>query len=107
MKLHQQHLIPRLIRKARSSPCRSKVAAAGIDHRGRIVTIANNTPRLYTPGGGIHAEQALLYQSPRSVREIVIIRVGRSGDILPVRPCAKCRRMASKFGVTITAIVAV
>ena len=104
MKLHLAQLAPRLLRKAATSVCRSKVAAAGLNHRGKVISIATNTPRLYSPGGGIHAEQHVLFKSPRSLRTILIVRVGRSGRQLPISPCGKCQRFADRFGVNIVSL---
>lgn len=103
MKLHRKHLLPRLLRKAADVPCRYAVVAVGIDYRGRVISISSNRQRFMRRGGGIHAEQAIIHSSPRSLRRIVIARV-RRGKLLPIEPCEKCKRMAGKFGVSIEAV---
>lgn len=105
MKASHQRLTERLISKALSSPCKYKIAAAGIDYRGRIVSIFTNSKRINKTGGGIHAEQAVIYRSPRSVKTILIVRVSKTGKLLPIHPCEKCRRMAERFGVSINGAI--
>lgn len=103
MKLNPAHITPRLVRKALTSICRHKVAAAGVDNRGRVIAMSTNRPRYSTPQGGWHAEELLLYRTPLSLARIVIVRVNRSGKQLAISPCRKCARLAAKRGVTIEA----
>jgi len=104
MKSHPSILHARMIRAAlRVTSCRYRVAAAGIDYRGRIIGIAVNSPRL--PMRGYHAEEVLMRRLPRSLTRIVIVRVGSCGELLPIDPCATCARIAEKLGVTIERVV--
>lgn len=100
MKSHSSHLTPRLIRAAlRVTLCRYRVAAVGFDNRNRIIGIRTNSPRLSTRGW--HAEEALIFTSPRSLRRIEIIRVGARGELLPIDPCPHCLKIAQERGVQI------
>lgn len=100
MRCHSSTLISRLIRAAlRVHHCRYRVACAGIDHRGRIISIATNTPK--HPNRGDHAEERLMRTSPRSLSRIVLIRVNSRGDLLPIDPCHVCQSIAAKLGVKI------
>lgn len=100
MHCHSSILISRLIRAAlRVHHCRYRVACAGIDHRGRIISIATNAPKL--PNRGDHAEERLMRTSPRSLSKIVLIRVNSRGDLLPIDPCHVCQSIADKLGVKI------
>lgn len=104
MKAHLSTIKPRIVRKARSSPCRSKIVAVGIDHRGRIVGIKSNTRRFMSSGGGWHAEERVMFSSPLSLRRILIARVNKRGKFRPIDPCEKCARLAAKRGIVIESI---
>lgn len=82
--------------------CRFRVIAAGIDYKDRIISLKTNTPRL--PNRGMHAEERVIFSSPRSLERIVIARIGARGDILPIDPCARCNKLAAKRGITIERI---
>jgi hypothetical protein len=100
MRCHSSTLISRLIRAAlRVHHCRYRVACAGLDYRGRIISIATNTPKY--PTRGDHAEERLMRTSPRSLSRIVIIRVNAKGDLLPIDPCKVCQSIAHKLGIKI------
>lgn len=103
MKSHPNTLLQRMVKKAHSSTCHYAVVAAGIDHRNRIISIATNAQRFTRPGGGLHAEQRVMYLSPRTLTRVLIARVKR-GKLLPIHPCAKCQRMAKRMGITIEPI---
>lgn len=100
MRCHSSVLISRLIRAAlRVEYCRYRIACAGLDYRGRIISIATNTPRL--PFRGAHAEERLMRTSPRSLSRILLIRVNSKGELLPIDPCRVCQSIADKLGVKI------
>ena len=104
MRCHHSQLIDRLVRAAlRVNNCRYKVACAGIDRNGNIISIKTNTPKLKNRGD--HAEQRLMRQAPRSLSRILVIRVNRRGDILPIDPCGVCSSIADKLGVTIERVI--
>lgn len=104
MNLDPRNLHNRIRRKASGSPCKYRVIAVGINGRGRYIGIAANRPRFYRTGGGWHAEEVLMHRSPPSLAKILLARVGASGDFLPIEPCARCRRLARKRGVSIEEI---
>lgn len=99
-----KNILPKLIKKARQSLCRYKVAAIGFDKRGNIVGSAMNRPRLDKYHGGLHAEMALLLKYGIQIKSIVICRVNRSGKLCPIVPCATCSRVAKALHITITTI---
>lgn len=103
MKAHSSSLLPRMIRAAsRVQGCQHRVVAAGIDFRGRIIGLATNRPRLQNRGW--HAEEWLLYRSPRSLSRILLVRVNKVGELLPIEPCAHCAKLANRRGVVIEAL---
>lgn len=114
MRCHITTLPHRLRRTALRSPCSYRVAAAGIDYRGRLIAITTNLRRLthrhsdnslrHTWSLDLHAEARLLLTTPRTLSTIVIARVNSTGDFLPIHPCNDCERLASKRGVKIVSV---
>lgn len=88
-----------MIKAALRSVCRYRVVAIGLDSRGTIISLATNTPRLSSRG--YHAEERVIHRSPLSLTTIQIMRVGSKGETLPIDPCVKCQRLASKRQVRI------
>ncbi len=106
MKCNTSQIRDRLYKKALESICRYRIAAIGIDYRGTVISIANNQPRNLYKGGGIHAEQRVMHKSPRSLKKIIILRVGEGGEIRPIDPCSKCAEKAAELGVKIESVAA-
>jgi hypothetical protein len=103
LRSHISTLIPRMIRAGmRVTDCRFKVVAAGIDHNNRIISIATNKPRFAKRG--LHAEERVIYSSPKSLAKILILRVGARGDLLPIHACRLCQKQAEKRGIIIEPI---
>ena len=99
MQVH--HLHRRILRTAAHSPCRHKVVAVGYNARGVIINITYNRPRFYSVGGGWHAEELLIYQTSKALRSITIARVSKRGNLLPISPCVRCTKLATRRGITI------
>jgi len=55
-------------------------------------------------GGGIHAEMALMAQYRKNIHHILIVRVGRSGNFLPIDPCEMCSAKAADLGIKISSL---
>lgn len=103
MRTHLSSLIPRMIRKGlKIRSVRYRVIAAGLDYRDRIISIATNSP--YLPMRGRHAEERVIFSSPKSLRRILIMRVGARGEMLKIDPCKLCQELARKRNVKIEAI---
>jgi hypothetical protein len=98
------NLRDRLLKKATQSACRYRIAAIGIDFRGRVIGSATNQPRFHRKGGGLHAEALVIRGSPKSLRTVVIGRIGQAGELRRIEPCARCRAEAAKRGVRIVSI---
>lgn len=84
------------------SHTRYRVIAAGLDNNGNIISIATNKPRLQSRS--YHAEERIIFNSPKSLRKILIIRVNRKGELLPIDPCHKCSRLSEKYNIKIHSI---
>jgi hypothetical protein len=103
MKSHLSSIIPRMIRAGlRYNHCRYHIVAIGIDNRDRIISLATNLPRLKSRG--LHAEERIIFNSPRSLNRILLLRVNKRGEKLPIDACDKCRKLANKRGVKIERI---
>ena len=101
----QRTHISRLRNKALQSECKTKISALGLNRRGECVIVANNQKRFCRKGGGIHAEQRVFKQAMRlGVVRVIICRVGRGGDLLPIEPCSVCQKIADKMGIVIDTI---
>lgn len=99
-----KHLTKQAIKKALQSSCRYKVSAIGFDKKGNVIGTAVNTSRFNRYGGGIHAEQKLMFKYGNRLKTILICRVGNSGEIRKIDPCDKCQKAADKLGIKIISI---
>ena len=95
------HLIDMARRKAMKSGCMFKVSAIGLDKKGNVLGVVTNAKRLDRYGGGIHAEMNLLHRYGDHVKTIIICRVGGSGNILPIHPCERCKKVLDKLGIKV------
>lgn len=57
-------------------------------------------------GGGVHAEMQVMLKGGPGLKTILICRVGRGGDILPIDPCPTCKRKADELGIKIISVEA-
>lgn len=103
MNAHSSTLISRMIRAGLwLHGVRYRVIAAGIDNRDRIISLHTNQP--YLPSQGRHAEERVIFSSPRSLARIILLRVAKNGELLPIDPCERCKRLADKRKVVIESI---
>ena len=92
------------INKAKQSPSKYKISAIGLDHRGKLLGSAFNSPRFGRYGGGLHAEMRLLHRYGTNVKTVIVCRVGLSGDILPIDSCPRCKKVLDKLGIKVLSI---
>lgn len=109
MKLAFQQ-IERLRKKAMQSKCNQKVAAMGFNAGGELVYISMNTSIYHNGqsrrGLSVHAEEHIFKVAKRkNIKDIVICRVGNSGDFLPIDPCESCAKTAEKLGIRIYSVL--
>ena len=98
-------LIHSMIKKAKQSNCRFKISAFGYNKKGELIGTATNKQRFVRKGGGEHAEKLLMQQfHPKSLKTIIICRIGNGGAILPIHPCPTCARMAAEHNVKIVTV---
>jgi cytidine deaminase len=94
----------RAIKKAFQSDCRYKISALGFNNRGELIYTATNQKRFYYRGGGIHAEMRVMLKAGPALKTVVICRVNKRGDLLPIEPCPVCQKKAEELGVRIVSI---
>ena len=98
-------LVRLLESKAPQSNSKFFIAAAAFTKKNNLLGIVTNRQNDKLPyskrGTGFHAEETLFKKYGRKINHIYIVRVGRSGDPLPIDPCPKCAKIARKFGVEI------
>jgi tRNA(Arg) A34 adenosine deaminase TadA len=102
--LTEKELTRLAISKAKQSICTYRVSAVGINKRGEVVMKAVNKSRFMRQGGAIHAEMQIMLRGGPAVKTILICRVGRAGDILPIKPCKACAKKAEELGIKIISV---
>ncbi len=100
MRSHSSIILSRMIKAGiKLSAVRHRVVAVGLDNNNNIISISTNKPRLKSRG--YHAEERIIFNSPRSLRRILIIRVNKVGKLLPIHPCSNCFQLANKRNIDI------
>ncbi len=94
----------KLLKEAMKSTCTYKVSAIAFTKKGNILGTSYCSHRFNRRGGGIHAEQALMRKYGSRIDTIVIMRVNKNGNILPIDPCEVCAKIADKMNIRIKSI---
>lgn len=94
----------RLCKKAAKTTCRFKISAAALNHKDEVIGIVNNSHRFVKYGGGLHAERKLMDRYGKNIKTIIILRIGNSGNLLPIEPCKVCKEIADKLNIKIISI---
>jgi len=100
----KHYVLRTAIKKALTSSCRYRISALGFNKRGELVATTTNKPRFYRKGGGVHAEMALMLGHPKSLKTILICRVGKNGDLAQIDPCVTCNMKAAELGIKIITV---
>lgn len=98
--------------KASHSPCTYKVSAIAFDRKGNVLGHTTNKHSKWDvldygegrAGTARHSERILIERYSQNIKTILICRVGRSGEILPIDPCPACQKAASKYGIKIISV---
>lgn len=101
-----------LYKSASQSPCNYRIGAIAFDKKGDILGNVCNTFRSgdafygeqHRRGTGLHAEARLIRRYGKNIKTILIMRIGNSGNILPIDPCPACSNMAAKLGIVIDTV---
>lgn len=98
-------IIERARKKAGQSICKFNVAAIGINRAGIPVMSRANRPRFNGYGGGYHAERLVMEQAKaKGIVRIIVCRIGKAGNLLPIQPCKVCQKIADKLGIELVSI---
>ena len=90
-----------LKRKRQAVTTTQVVTAIAVSRKGTVLGSTCNTPS-HIPGmRHKHAEGILMSRFGKSISKIFIIRVGNTGEQLPISPCEQCRKLAIRLGITI------
>ena len=90
--------------KAKQSSARFQISAVGFDRRGKYLGTAFNYSRFNRHGGGVHAEMALLHKFGPKIKTILICRVGKAGELRPIDPCIRCKKVLDKMKIKIMTV---
>jgi deoxycytidylate deaminase len=81
------------------------ISALGFNKKNECVASATNKSRFCRKGGGVHAEDQIMIQAKRKgITSILVCRINKGGNFLPIDPCEKCQALAKKLGITIKTI---
>jgi cytidine deaminase len=99
------NFLNRLWRYAHKSPCRYRIAAMAISHKGEIIAMATNKQRFMTTGGGIHAEINVLRKcKAEGIAKLFLVRIGAGGAVRPIKPCQRCQKLLNKLNITVVSM---
>ncbi len=112
MVIRNPSLTKTLIQAAIHSPCNYRIGAIAFDKKGDVLGNACNAFRMGSKfigeqnrkGTGFHAEARLMKRYRSNIKTILIMRIGNSGNILPIDPCPACAKMAEKLGIKIVTV---
>jgi cytidine deaminase len=105
MTIKDPQLIKKMKSKARQSISKFKISAFGLNSKGEVVIKTTNSPRLNKYGGGCHAEAKIFkVATEKNIKTIIICRIGLKNNLLPIDPCASCKKTADKLGIKIISI---
>jgi len=99
-------LLERMVKKGMSNKRSTyRVVCAAFNHHNELLGITVNgyrrenlTPGKYT---GYHCEMKALHRWGNSVAKIVLMRLGNTGDVLPIDCCPKCEAVLRKCGIRV------
>lgn len=101
-------LIKLLKKQAKKSPSTYRIGGLAFSNKGNLLGTAFNSYRNENiepgRGAGLHCEAMLMQKYGRSISTIIIIRIGNSGDILPIDPCPICKKLADKLDIKIISV---
>ncbi len=92
--------IDRARRKVSNKNGRFRVCAICFSNS-KMLGIAYNYSRFPRKGGGVHAEMMALHRWGERITTILLVRFGRSGNLLPIHPCPNCKRVLDKLKIKV------
>ena len=77
------------------------VAAIAYTRKGNVLGTALSAPSNIPGIRQKHAEGILMGRFGRASHKIIIIRIDRAGNLLPIEPCSACKKLAERLGIII------
>jgi len=88
------------IKKAMQSDCTYKISAIGFNSKGDVIGSAINRKHRFGRYNGLHAEIALI-KKYHGIASVLICRVNKTGKLLPIDPCPRCKKLLDNMGIRI------
>ena len=101
-------LLLRLRKISKKSPSAYRIGGIAISKKGNILGTATNGFRNENiepeRGSGKHCEAELIRKYGMKISTIIIMRLGKGGDVLKIDPCSSCQKLADKYGIKIISV---
>lgn len=97
-------LLKKAIQKAKQSNSKYKISAIGFTKKFDYIGMTKNNVANLPRGGGHHAEHRLILKYGKSIKYIALVRVGHSGELLPIDPCKSCQRLIDLLEIKVITI---
>lgn len=108
MKLNPHKLRSRIKSKGSKSLCNYRVVAIALDKKGKFIGIKSNRPRNGLNNNyrnSYHAEELLIHSMKAEIIDTILIgRIEKSGNFLPIDPCKDCQELADRYNIKIRRI---
>ena len=92
------------IKKALKSTCQHKVACVIFNSKGDILGTSVNKHNGYGRGLSHHAEIEAIKKFGRSIKSILLCRVNKSGELLPIEPCKTCKKILDRYDIKVRTV---
>lgn len=96
-------LIDRAVKKGTKLPdhIKYRITAIGFSKKWEFIGMSTNKPGMRPKGDTSHAEAALMLRYGKNIKYVILLRVNKNGDFLPIDPCANCSRLANLLNIKI------
>ena len=100
----RRRLVEKGLKRKRQRYSMQVVTAIAVSKKGNILGSTCNSPSDVPGMRQKHAEGILMARFGKAINKILILRVGRKGNLLPIEPCEQCSKLALRLGITIERI---
>lgn len=99
-------IITRAIKKGTKLPdhIKYRITAIGYSKKWEYVGMSTNKPGMKPRGDTSHAEASLMLRYGKNIKYVILLRVNKNGDFLPIDPCANCSRLAKLLNIKILSL---
>lgn len=94
---------------ASKSPGRFRIGGIALNKKGEILGVAHNSFRKdnvvgQRKGTGEHCEVRLIRRYRDNIKTLILMRIGNSGNVLPIDPCPSCQALIEKYGINVLTV---